>query len=97
MQRPNYDIPIPIVIIYFVVVNDFSEATIMKVSPLRAARVLRGQSLDKVAIACGIDRAALSRLERGLLRDSERTRGLAAKVAIYLGLDASDPFLFSRW
>lgn len=59
----------------------------MNISPLRAARLLRGLSLDTVAVACGIDHSVLSRLERGLLPPTLRTRELEKRVTIFLGLE----------
>lgn len=50
---------------------------------LRAVREAQGKSLGHVSAATGIDKAYLSRIERGLQRPSVRTlRTLAAELGL---------------
>lgn len=54
--------------------------------PLRALRKARGLSLDDIWLKTGLDRGHLSRLERGLVKPSGRTKKILEK---FYGLPAS--------
>ncbi len=57
------------------------------ISPLRAARESRGETLQTVAIAVGIDPGNLSRIERGTQTPS---KDLTEKLVAYFGGEVNE-------
>lgn len=66
------------------------ESTSALAARLKAARRERGLTLDQLAEACGVSRAALSKIERG---DASPTAAILARIAA--GLETSVAALFA--